>query len=812
MDPYHTSLTPLARVLRRNATEAEQQLWAALRRRRLGVRFARQKPILGYIADFYSHEARLVIELDGSQHQRPDNRDYDQQRDACFRSVGLRVIRVDNRQVFRERESVLTLIHQAIREPRRPMPDLRPQALAILSRTFGYDAFRGQQQDIVLTLASGGNALVLMPTGGGKSLCYQIPALMRPGTGIIVSPLIALMKDQVDTLRELGVKAAFLNSSLPLTEQRQVEQALLAGELDMLYVAPERLLTEGFLNLLTRVTPALFAIDEAHCVSQWGHDFRPEYQQLGVLADRFPQIPRIALTATADERTRRDMIAVLKLDNAPVFLSSFDRPNIRYTIVEKDNGRKQLLDFIRGQPEGSAGIVYCLSRKRVEETAEFLRGKGLPALAYHAGLPAPERVRVQDEFLLQEGRIVCATVAFGMGIDKPNVRFVAHLDLPKSLEGYYQETGRAGRDGLPSEAWMSYGLQDIVQVRRMLAMSEAPPEVKRIEARKLDALLAYCETATCRRQVLLAYFGETLPKPCGNCDICSDPPKTWDATVAAQKMLSAAIRTGNRFGAAHLIDVLTGHDTDKVRQFGHDGLPTFGIGKDLSEPAWRNVARQLVALGWLLPDDEGFGGLKAGESARSLLKGEVGLQLRELAEPKPKSSRKDRSQTVAGDLPPDAQRRFDALRLLRLSLAQKQQVPPYVIFNDATLREMAVCDPASMMELLEISGVGEQKLARYGQLFLDRLTEVRDLPSGEGHGFAEPESRRKKWIRWRRHWHCWGKGWTGPRSRSGGACRRTPLPVTCSSCFRRTRSASAICCMYRKARWEKLSQRRASWG
>ncbi len=360
MDPYHTSLTPLARVLRRNATEAEQQLWAALRRRRLGVRFARQKPILGYIADFYSHEARLVIELDGSQHQRPDNRDYDQQRDACFRSVGLRVIRVDNRQVFRERESVLTLIHQAIREPRRPMPDLRPQALAILSRTFGYDAFRGQQQDIVLTLASGGNALVLMPTGGGKSLCYQIPALMRPGTGIIVSPLIALMKDQVDTLRELGVKAAFLNSSLPLTEQRQVEQALLAGELDMLYVAPERLLTEGFLNLLTRVTPALFAIDEAHCVSQWGHDFRPEYQQLGVLADRFPQIPRIALTATADERTRRDMIAVLKLDNAPVFLSSFDQPNIRYTIVEKDNGRKQLLDFIRGSRKGRPGLsIAC---------------------------------------------------------------------------------------------------------------------------------------------------------------------------------------------------------------------------------------------------------------------------------------------------------------------------------------------------------------------------------------------------------------------------------------------------------------------
>ncbi|RZU44833.1 ATP-dependent DNA helicase RecQ [Fluviicoccus keumensis] len=635
-------------------------------------------------------------------------------------------------------------MESTITEPIAAMPDLRTQALDILSRTFGYDAFRGNQEQIVLTLAEGRNALVLMPTGGGKSLCYQIPALLRHGTGIIVSPLIALMKDQVDTLRELGVKAAFLNSSLPLTEQRQVEQALLAGQLDMLYVAPERLLTEGFLDLLGRVTPALFAIDEAHCVSQWGHDFRPEYQKLGLLADRFPHIPRIALTATADERTRRDMIAVLQLDDAPVFLSSFDRPNIRYTIVEKDNGRKQLYDFIRCQPEGSAGIIYCLSRKRVEETAEFLRGKGLPALAYHAGLAAAERERVQDEFLLQEGRIVCATVAFGMGIDKPNVRFVAHLDLPKSLEGYYQETGRAGRDGLPSEAWMSYGLQDIVQVRRMLATSEAPVEVKRIESRKLDALLAYCETATCRRQVLLAYFGESLPQPCGNCDICSDPPRTWDATVAAQKLLSAAIRTGNRFGAAHLIDVLLGNDTDKIRQFGHQALPTFGKGQDLSEAAWRNVARQLVALGYLLPDDEGYGGLMAGEQARALLKGEVSLHLRELATPKPKSSRKDRTQAAVSDLPPEVQRRFDALRVLRLSLAQGQKVPPYVIFNDATLREMAVCDPTSMMELLEISGVGEQKLARYGQLFLDRLAEVRDLAPGESHGFAEPEPLDEK--------------------------------------------------------------------
>lgn len=611
-------------------------------------------------------------------------------------------------------------------------------ALKTLSRVFGYDHFRGQQAEVIETAVQGKNALVLMPTGGGKSVCYQIPALLRDGVGIVVSPLIALMKDQVDTLCELGVRAQFLNSSLSLQDQRQVEQDLQNGKLDLLYVAPERLLNASFLNLLDQAPLALFAIDEAHCVSQWGHDFRPEYQQLGLLAQRYPHIPRIALTATADERTRADIIQVLGLQNAPTFLSSFDRPNIRYTITEKDNGRKQLLDFIQQQPEGSAGIVYCLSRKRVEETAEFLQSKGLPALAYHAGLPQAERIRVQEEFLYEEGKIVCATVAFGMGIDKPNVRFVAHLDLPKSLEGYYQETGRAGRDGLPSEAWMAYGLGDVVSVRRMLAMSDAPPEVKRIEAGKLDALLAYCETASCRRQVLLTYFSEFGTQPCGNCDICSNPPQTWDATVAAQKALSAAIRTGNRFGAAYLVDVLHGTETAKIKQFGHHELPTFGVGQDLSEAAWRNVFRQLVALGYLLPDTEGYGGLLAGEKARDLLKGKYTLQLRELALPKAKTAKKDRSMGKASDLPIEAQRRFDALRALRLSFAHAQKVPPYIIFNDATLLEMAVSDPSHLGELKLINGIGEQKLARYGQAFLDRLAETRALPADQTLDYSEP--------------------------------------------------------------------------
>ncbi len=612
-------------------------------------------------------------------------------------------------------------------------------ARSMLSSVFGYDQFRGQQQLIVETLVQGGNALVLMPTGGGKSLCYQLPALLMSGTTIVVSPLIALMKDQVDTLRALDIRAEYLNSSLSIEAQREVERDLKGGQLSLLYVAPERLLSADFLAILAQVPIALFAIDEAHCVSQWGHDFRPEYQKLGLLAECFAHVPRVALTATADDRTRSDIIEVLKLHDAPVFLSSFDRPNIHYQIVEKDNGRKQLLEFIRQQPEGSAGIVYCLSRKRVEDTAEFLQAQGLAAHAYHAGLTQQQRADAQEAFLLQEGQIVCATVAFGMGIDKPNVRFVAHLDLPKSLEGYYQETGRAGRDGLPSKVWMAYGLSDLINVRRMLNQSDAPAEIKRIEAGKLDALMAYCETAQCRRQVLLAYFGEQLDQPCGNCDICDQPPRTWDATVAAQKVLSAAIRSGNRFGSAHLIDIVLGNTTDKISQLKHDQLPTFGVGKDLSIAAWRNVMRQLVALGYLVPDDDRFGGLVATTQARLILTGQQRLELRELAE-KPKTSGKKLRNTAAlTDLPLDAQQRFLALRQLRTSLAQQQSVPPYVIFSDATLREMALADPIDPIGLRAISGVGDQKLARYGEAFLGALDTVRHQTSQPSDQAASAE-------------------------------------------------------------------------
>jgi ATP-dependent DNA helicase RecQ len=561
-----------------------------------------------------------------------------------------------------------------------------------------------------------------MPTGGGKSLCYQIPALMRPGLGVVVSPLIALMQDQVDALLQLGVGAAFLNSSLDTDAARAVYRRLLAGELDLLYVAPERLVTESFLTVLERVRDAhglaLFAIDEAHCVSQWGHDFRPEYIQLAILPERFPDVPRIALTATADAVTRDEIVAKLGLARARKFVSSFDRPNIRYRVVEKDNARAQLLEFLGGH-RGEAGIVYCMSRKKVEETAEWLAAHKINALPYHAGMDAETRRMHQQRFAREDGIVVVATIAFGMGIDKPDVRFVAHLDLPKSLEGYYQETGRAGRDGAPAEAWLAYGLADVVLLKSWIEQSEAPPEHKRIESMKLDAMLGYCESASCRRVILLNYFGESA-QPCGNCDVCLDPPRTWDGTVAAQKLLSAAIRSGRRFGAGHLIDILRGKATDKVRQFGHDRLPTFGVGADLDELEWRGVVRQLIALGLLHADPRRYGALEPTDAARPVLRGEARLELRGV---RPRGSGKARGRAkhtaaVPGGRPVDANL-FDALRALRSELAKAQNVPAYVVFHDATLHELARDRPRTEAELAMVSGIGAHKLARYGAKLLE---------------------------------------------------------------------------------------------
>ncbi|MBZ9711958.1 DNA helicase RecQ [Deinococcus multiflagellatus] len=605
-------------------------------------------------------------------------------------------------------------------------------ALNILKTVWGYDAFRGVQAEIVRTVAEGGNALVLMPTGGGKSLCYQVPSLLRPGVGIIVSPLIALMKDQVDTLRALGVRAAYLNSTLSPEGAREVEAALVAGELDLLYVAPERLLLPRTLDLLERAPVALFAVDEAHCVSQWGHDFRPEYQGLSVLPARFAHIPRLALTATADDRTRADILRVLDLHGAPQFISSFDRPNIQYRVAAKEGPKTQLLDFIRTEHAGDAGIVYCLSRKSVEETAQWLQAQGVDAVAYHAGLSPRERNHAQERFLNEEGLVVVATVAFGMGIDKPNVRFVAHLDLPKSMEGYYQETGRAGRDGLPGTAWMVYGLADVVNVRRMLAASDAPEEVKRVEAGKLDALLTFCETASCRREVLLAYFGETFHGPCGNCDTCLNPPQVRDMTREAQMALSAAIRTGNRFGAAHLTDVLLGRATEKVVGMGHHTLPTFGVGTAHDEKTWRGVLRQLVSLGYLAAGE--YHGLSATGKARTLLKGETRLTLREDTL-QPRTTKRERQRDRGGSRAPVAaadQPLFEALRAWRLSRARSLGVPPYVIFTDATLKAIAEFKPTSHALLGTVSGVGQRKLADYGdevvQLVRDSLDGASPAP------------------------------------------------------------------------------------
>ena len=577
---------------------------------------------------------------------------------------------------------------------------------------FGYSAFRGQQAEIIERVAGGGDALVLMPTGSGKSLCYQIPALMREGVGVVVSPLIALMQDQVAALAELGVRAAFLNSTLSGAEAAEVERRTQRGELDLLYVAPERLLTGRCLEVLARSRLALLAIDEAHCVSQWGHDFRPEYLQLAMLRQRFPGVPRIALTATADLQTRSEILQSLELADARVFVSSFDRPNIRYRIVEKDEARRQLLEFIRAEHAGEAGIVYCLSRKKVDETAAFLESEGLAALAYHAGMDGETRRRHQERFQRDDGVVMVATIAFGMGIDKPDVRFVAHLDLPKSVEGYYQETGRAGRDGLPADAWMAYGLQDVVQLHRMIDESGAGEAQKRIQAAKLDAMLGLCETAECRRVRLLAYFGE-LSAPCGNCDTCLDPPAAFDGTVAAQQLLSCVYRTGQRFGAAHLIDVLRGEATDKVTQRAHDRLSTFGIGRERGAREWRAIVRQCIAQGVLEVDHESYGALRLTEQSRPVLKGERTLMLRAWREAK-RSRRRSGSAAPSADLPAEALGLFERLRAWRVDAARRHGVPAYVIFHDSTLKEIARMRPSSLDSLRGISGVGARKLEAYG--------------------------------------------------------------------------------------------------
>jgi ATP-dependent DNA helicase RecQ len=584
------------------------------------------------------------------------------------------------------------------------------KALAVLKEVFGYTAFRGHQAEVIGHVAGGADALVLMPTGSGKSLCYQIPALLRAGVGVVVSPLIALMQDQVAALAELGVRAAFLNSTLSGAQAAEVEGRTRRGELDLLYVAPERLLTQRCLELLAQSPLALLAIDEAHCVSQWGHDFRPEYLQLAVLAERFPGVPRIALTATADDQTRAEIIERLRLGEARVFVSSFDRPNIRYRIVEKDDARRQLLDFIRAEHAGEAGIVYCLSRKKVDETAAALESQGIIALAYHAGMEAQTRRRHQERFQREDGVVMVATIAFGMGIDKPDVRFVAHLDLPKSVEGYYQETGRAGRDGLPADAWMAYGLQDVVQLRRMIEESEAGEAQKRIQAAKLDAMLGLCETAECRRVRLLAYFGETAA-PCGNCDTCLDPPATFDGTLAAQQLLSCVYRTGQRFGAVHVIDVLRGEATAKVEQREHEKLSTFGIGRERSGREWRAIVRQCIAHGLLEVDHDSYGALRLTGESRAVLKGERGVALRAWREPK----RSARARTPQAMLSGAAQELFERLRAWRVEAARRHGVPAYVIFHDATLREIARLRPSSLDTLRGISGIGARKLEAYGE-------------------------------------------------------------------------------------------------
>jgi len=602
----------------------------------------------------------------------------------------------------------------------RPAP---PTSVSLLNDVFGYPEFRGAQAEIVEHVAHGGDALVLMPTGGGKSLCYQIPALMREGCAVVVSPLISLMQDQVAALAEVGVKAAVLNSSLDAQRALQTERDLAAGKLDLVYVAPERLVTPRFLELLRQSRLSLFAIDEAHCVSQWGHDFRPEYIGLSLLHEQFPDVPRIALTATADELTRGEIITRLRLEKARVFIASFDRPNIRYTIVEKRNARDQLLKFIRDEHAGEAGIVYCLSRRRVDETAGWLTAQGIPALPYHAGLDQQTRARHQERFVNEASLVIVATIAFGMGIDKPDVRFVAHLDLPKSIEAYYQETGRAGRDGLPADAWMAYGLGDVVQQRRMIAESEADETFKRVSCGKLEALVGLAESAGCRRVRLLAYFGEAST-PCGNCDVCLTPPRVWDGTEAAQKALSCVYRTGQRFGAGHLIDILRGNPTERVQRLHHDALSTWRIGTDVSDRQWRTVFRQLIALGFLESDSEAYGALKLTEAARGVLKGEVSVSFREEAERPRKRERGKKASMAAGSQISASDPLLQALRDWRLVTAREHRVPAYVILHDSTLAAIAAARPRTVDDLRGISGIGAKKLERYGEVLLAIVGET----------------------------------------------------------------------------------------
>ena len=592
------------------------------------------------------------------------------------------------------------------------------RAEEILNHTFGYMQFRGQQRDVIEATLHGQDSLVLMPTGGGKSLCYQIPSLVREGMGIVVSPLIALMQDQVAALKQLGLKAAYLNSTLSREEYSQVMRAIYDGELDLLYIAPERLLQESTLQRLMSARVSLIAIDEAHCVSQWGHDFRADYLGLHVLKHAFPGVPRIALTATADERTRDEIVMRLDLNDAKVFVSSFDRPNIRYIVQEKGDAKAQLIKFLQDH-KNKAGVVYCMSRNRVDGIAAWLQARGVKALPYHAGLSTQERAENQHRFLREEAVVMVATIAFGMGIDKPDVRFVAHLDLPKSMEAYYQETGRAGRDGQPSDAWMVYGLQDVMRIVKMVQESNADEQHKRIERAKIESLLGWCEATTCRRRALLHYFGEDSEGACGNCDVCLNPPKTWNATEAAQKLLSNIYRTGQRFGSGHVIDVLRGKDTARINQFGHNKLSTYGIGSDMSDKQWRSIIRQLIVQQYLLVNDEQYGAIQLTEKARGLLKGNIKLFLREdAASAKPAREKKLHAKVDEAD-----RELWEALKARRKSLADDQGVPPYTIFHDATLMEFMQFRPSNNAELLTINGVGEVKLEKYGDEFLAVLSQ-----------------------------------------------------------------------------------------